>query len=424
MHPFTLAFLLALATVLAVRLWLAGRQLRAVATQRERVPPELAGAIPLDSHRRAADYAIERTRFDRLDAIVDTMLVLIWTLGGGIAAVDAGWRMLGLGPIATGTGVIATVIAVTALVDLPFRAWRTFVIEERHGFNRMTPGLFVADHLRMAAIMTVIGLPLLMLVLWLMHAAGTTWWLWVWALWLVFNLAMIWAWPRFIAPLFNRFRPLDDDCLRTRIERLVERCGFASDGVYVVDGSRRSGHGNAYFAGFGRNRRIVFFDTLLAQLSPEEVEAVLAHELGHFRRGHIRRMIIASATASFAGLAALGWLMEQSWFYVALGVPVPSVHTALLLFLLIAPLATFVLKPLLTRLSRHHEYEADAFAAEQCPAEHLISALVALYRENASTLTPDRLHSAFHDSHPPALERIRHLHSLAGDPPAAGRAAV
>lgn len=416
MHPFTLLFLLALAAVLVTRLWLAGRQIRAVRAQREHVPDAFSHDIPPDQHRLAADYAVERTRFGRVDAVIDALLLLIWTLGGGIASVDAAWRGLGLGPIGTGIGVILTVVAISAVIDLPLRAWRIFVIEGRFGFNRMTPGLFLADLLRMAALALLAGIPLLALVLWLMQTTGALWWLWVWGVWLLFNLAIIWAWPRFIAPLFNVFRPLADAGLRTRIDDLVQRCGFRSGGVFVVDGSRRSRHANAYFAGFGRNRRIVFHDTLLEQLSPDEIEAVLAHELGHFRHGHIRRMITVSAVVSLAGLAGLAWLMQQPWFYFALGVPIPSDYAALLLFLLITPLATHFLKPLFAGLSRHHEFEADAFAARQCSAEHLIAALVTLYRENAGTLTPDALHSAFHDSHPPAMQRIAHLQRCAQPP--------
>lgn len=416
MHSFTLVFLLALTAVLITRLWLARRQIRAVTAQRDHVPDAFRHDIPPDQHRQAADYAVERARFGRVDAVTDALLLLFWTLGGGIAMVDAGWRGLELGPIATGIGVILTVVLISAVIDLPLRAWRIFVIEERFGFNRMTPSLFLADLARMAVLALLAGVPLLALVLWLMQAAGGFWWLWVWGVWLAFNLTIIWAWPRFIAPLFNAFRPLADAELRARIDDLVQRCGFHNGGVYVIDGSRRSRHANAYFAGFGRNRRIVFYDTLLAQLSHDEIEAVLAHELGHFRHGHIRRMITVSAAVSLAGLAGLAWLMQQSWFYFALGVPIPSDYAALLLFLLITPLITHFLKPLFARLSRHHEFEADAFAARQCPAEHLVAALVTLYRENAGTLTPDTLHSAFYDSHPPAMQRIAHLRHCTAHP--------
>jgi len=412
MQPFSLVFLAALGAALATRLWLARRQLHAVHRHRERVPAAFAATIPPERHRAAADYTAERIRFDRVDTVVDSFVLLIWTLGGGIALVDAAWRSLELSPVITGTGVIATVVLISALIDLPLRAWRTFVIEARHGFNRSTPGLFVADQLRAGTLLLIIGLPLLMAVLWLIHHGGTFWWIWVWLLWLAFNLAMVWAWPRLLAPLFNRFDPLPDTRLRERIERLLRRCGFRADGVFVVDGSRRSSHGNAYFTGFGRQRRIVFYDTLLEQLDHDEVEAVLAHELGHFRHGHIARMIGLSALLSLVGLALLAWLIEQPWFHQGLGVPLASVHAGLLLFLLVSPVVTFFLKPLFAGLSRHHEFEADRFAAHHAPASALISALVKLYRENASTLTPDPLYAAFHASHPPAAERIAHLRGL------------
>lgn len=413
MHPFTAAILVLIAATLAIRYWLLQRQIRTVLAHRDHVPEPFADAVTLDRHRLAADYTVDRARFSRVDAAVDAGLLLVWTLGGGIALTDAAWRTLELGAVATGMAVIVTVIIISALVDLPLRAWRVFVIEERFGFNRMSPGLFVADHLRGAALLAMLGLPLLATVLWLMHAGGSYWWLWVWALWLGFNLFMVWAWPRLFAPWFNHFTPLDDPELRARIERLIARCGFRSDGVYVVDSSRRTRHGNAYFTGLGANRRIVFFDNLLELLTPAETEAVLAHELGHYRLGHIRRRMLISALTSFLGLALLAWLVQQSWFHVALGVPVPSAHSGLLLFMLLAPLASFLLKPLAAHLSRRHEFEADAFAARLCPARDLVSALLTLFRENAGTLTPDPLYSTFHDSHPPALTRIRHLEAIA-----------
>lgn len=412
MHPFTIAFLGALALAVGVRLWLARRQVASLRRHRDRVPEAFAGVIPPPVHRKAADYARARTRLSTVDTLLEAAVLLAWTLGGGLAAVDTFWRGLGLDPVATGVGVLATIVLVGGLVDLPLRAWRTFVTESRYGFNRTTPGLFAADQLRAAALLLALGAPLAAAVLWLMHAAGTLWWLYAWCVWLGFNLLLVWAWPAFIAPLFNRFRPLEDQRLRARIDALLDRCGFASDGVFVIDGSRRSGHGNAYFSGLGRNKRIVFFDTLLDQLRPDELEAVLAHELGHFRHRHVARNVAVMGAASLAGLALLAWLAGQPWFYAALGVTQPSVHAALALFVLVLPVFTFFLQPLFAHLSRRHELEADAFAAAQCPVDDLVSALVGLYRENASTLTPDPLWSAFYDSHPPAVERIAHLRRL------------
>ncbi|MDZ7749502.1 MAG: M48 family metallopeptidase [Halofilum sp. (in: g-proteobacteria)] len=412
MHPWTLTFLGALATAVALRLWLARRQVRAVRAHRDRVPDAFADVITPPVHRKAADYAVARTRLSAVDTVLEAAVLLAWTLGGGLAAADAFWRGLGQGPLVTGVGVLVTIVLVGGLVDLPLRAWRTFVIESRYGFNRTTPGLFALDQLKAAALLLVLGGPLAAVILWLMQAAGPLWWLHAWAIWLGFNLLMVWAWPTFIAPLFNRFEPLDDERLRGRIDALLERCGFASNGVFVIDGSRRSGHGNAYFSGIGHNKRIVFFDTLLQQLEPAELEAVLAHELGHFKRRHVARNVAVMALASLAGLALLAWLAGQPWFYSALGVAEPSAHAALALFLLVLPVFTFFLQPLFAQLSRRHELEADAFAARQCPADDLVSALVSLYRENASTLTRDPLWSAFYDSHPPASERIAHLRRL------------
>ena len=417
MHPFTLVFLAALAAAVGLRLWLARRQVASVRRHREHVPEAFAGVIAPAVHRKAADYAVARTRLSAVDTLVEAGLLHAWTLGGGPRAVDAFWAGLGLGPVATGVGVLVTIVLVGGLVDLPLRAWRTFVIEQRYGFNRTTPALFAADQLKSAALLLALGAPLAAIILWLMREAGAAWWLYAWAIWLGFNLVMVWAWPAFIAPLFNRFSPLEDEGLRARIDALLARCGFATDGVFVIDGSRRSGHGNAYFSGLGRSKRIVFFDTLLEQLAPAEVEAVLAHELGHFKRRHIARNVALMAAASLAGLALLAWLMERTWFYTALGAGEPSIHAALALFMLVLPVFTFFLQPLFARLSRRHEFEADAFAADQCPADDLVSALVNLYRENASTLTPDPLWSAFYDSHPPAAERIAHLRRLGAAPP-------
>lgn len=409
MHPLSLVFVVIVLLCLALRLWLAWRQMDSIRRHRAAVPPAFADVIDAGTHRRSADYSVARTRLQAIDTTLEMALLLAWTVGGGLALLDQAWRALELGPIVTGLGVLASVVLVGALVDLPLRVYKTFVVEQRFGFNRTTATLFALDQVRAAMLLLALGLPLAGAILWLMHAGGAWWWLYAWAVWLAFNLFVIWAWPAVIAPLFNRFEPLADNGLQTRIERLLSRCGFASGGVYVMDGSRRSGHANAYFSGLGRNKRIVFYDTLLEQLDADEIEAVLAHELGHFRHRHIAKRVAVMAAASLIGLAALAWLAEQSLFYTALGVSQPSMHIALALFLLCLPVVTFFLQPLLAWVSRRHEFEADAFAARHCRSDHLVAALIDLYRENANTLTPDPIWSAFYDSHPPALQRIAHL---------------
>jgi STE24 endopeptidase len=302
-----------------------------------------------------------------------------------------------------------SVFVINSLIELPFDAWRTFVIENRFGFNRLTPGLFVADHLKQFLLLLVFGVPLAYAVLWLMQQAGEFWWLYAWLLWSGFSLFLVWAYPSLIAPLFNKFKPLKTGRVRQRIQALLRRTGFRSRGIFVIDSSKRTAHGNAYFTGFGRNKRIVFFDSLLDSLREKEIIAVLAHELGHFKRGHITQRLVLMLCLSLAGFALLGWLIEQQWFFLGLGVHQPSAHAALMLFILAGPVFTFFLQPLLAWRSRRHEYEADRFAAEQTDARDLISALVRLYRDNARTLTPDPLHSAFYDTHPPAAARIAHL---------------
>lgn len=409
MNAFRLLFLLFLAAALLTRLWLDRRHIRHVLSHRERVPEAFRADIPLPDHRKAADYTAARTRLGGVETLYDSLLLLGWTLGGALDWVDHAWRGLGLGVTATGVAVILTVFVLIALLELPFSLYHTFVLENRFGFNRSTPAVFAGDLVRQLALTVILGAPLAWVALWLMARAGALWWLYVWAVWIGFGLLMTWAYPTLIAPLFNRFSPLADGALRARIEQLLARCGFTSSGVFVMDGSRRSAHGNAYFTGLGRHKRIVFFDTLLKDLDHHEVEAVLAHELGHFRLHHVRKNLVYSALLSLAGLALLAWLMRQPWFYAGLGVSTASDHMALLLFLLVLPTFTFLLQPIAARLSRRHEYEADAFAAAQVDGAALIRALVKLYRENASTLTPDPLYSAFHDSHPPAPLRIAHL---------------
>jgi len=410
---FSVLFAAALLLSIAVRFWLATRQVRHVSRHREAVPADFAGRVTLHAHRRAADYTVARVRLGMVEAVIGAMLLLAFTLFGGLQALlDALARWLPEHPFARQIAFVAAVALIGALVDLPVAWYRQFRLEQRFGFNRMTPRLFIVDAFKGAAVASVLGLPLLALVLWLMRSAGELWWLWAWAAWVAFNLAILVLYPTVIAPMFNRFEPLADGAVRQRVEALLARCGFASRGLFVMDGSRRSAHGNAYFTGLGRSKRIVFFDTLLARLEPDEVEAVLAHELGHFSRRHVLKRIAVMFVASLAGLWLLGWLSRQGWFYQGLGVTPGAGEfdaAALVLFFLALPVFTFVLQPLVSWASRRHEYEADAFAATHARAQDLVSALVKLYEDNASTLTPDPVHSAFYDSHPPASLRIGRL---------------
>ena len=402
-------FILAVLAGVAIELWLAQRQAAAVASHRDEVPGPFAGSVSADEHRKAADYTLAKLRFGRAGALVDAALTVALTIGGGIAALDALWRHTRLTQPWLGLAVIASVLLAVQLVNLPFSVWRTFRLEARFGFNRTTPGLFLADLGKSLALAVLLGGPLLLAMLTLMQRAGRWWWAWAWGLWLAVMFFMAWAWPAFIAPLFNRFSPLQDASLSERIEALLARCGFASKGVFVVDNSRRSSHGNAYFTGIGRHKRIVFFDTLLERLGHAEVEAVLAHELGHFRLRHVRKRLLVSVALTFAGLALLGWLTEQPGFYAALGVPRPSTHAALVLFMLAVPAFMFFVTPLGSLWSRRHEFQADAFATRYASAAELATALVKLHRDNASTLTPDPVYAAFYYSHPPPLARITRL---------------
>ena len=413
MQSFTQLFLLLLAATLATRLWLANRHVRYVQAHRARVPAAFKGRIKLATHHKAADYTVAKTRFGRLTMLIDTALLLIWTLGGGLELLDQAWRNAGFGELVTGTAFLLSVFLIIGLLDIPASLYQTFVIEERFGFNRSTPALFFADLFKQALLLLVIGLPLGLAALWLMQRAGDLWWFYLWLLWSGFTLFMIWAYPAVIAPLFNKFTPLANRAVLKRVQAVLKRAGFQSRGVFVMDGSRRSAHGNAYFTGFGRNKRVVFFDTLLKTLRGPEIEAVLAHELGHFRHHHIIQRLVMLFLSSLAGLALLGWLIQQPWFYQGLGVSTPSNHAALILFLMVSPVFTFFLQPLMAWGSRRHEYQADAYAAQQADTTAMISALVKLYRENASTLTPDPVYSAFYDSHPPASLRIAHLQALA-----------
>ena len=409
MTTFGLIFLFVLGLAAVLRLWLGMRHVAYVQAHRGVVPGQFSADVSLDAHQRAADYTSAKTRLTLVSIVVDSALVLWLTFGGGVQLLyDAASTWVD-GEILRGLALIALVSVVTTLIELPLGLYRTFRIEERFGFNKMTPALYWADFAKNAALAAALGLPLAACVLWLMQAAGAYWWLYAWGVWVVFNLFMLAAYPMWIAPLFNRFAPMQDPDLKERVERLLQRCGFKVKGLMVMDGSRRSSHGNAYFTGFGNSKRIVFFDTLLARLTPPEVEAVLAHELGHFRLRHVVKRIVWIFAGSLLLLWLLAFIMHQDWFYAGLNVEARSTAVALVLFFLVVPSFTFLLQPLLSSYSRKHEFEADHYAASKASARDLVSALVKLYKDNASTLTPDPLHSAFYDSHPPALERIARL---------------
>jgi STE24 endopeptidase len=410
MNTFTVIFLAALLASASSRLWLASRQVRHVSAHREQVPPAFADSIPLAAHQKAADYTVARVRFGMLDVLLGAAILLALTLGGGLDWIAAQWaRVFEAGGIAHGIALLVSVMALLAALDLPLEIHRVFGIEARFGFNRVTPALFVADLARQALIGALLGIPLAALVLWLMQGMGERWWLYVWFAWMGFNLLVLLIYPTFIAPLFNRFTPLEDQGLAGRIEALLARCGFRSNGLFVMDGSKRSSHGNAYFTGFGAAKRIVFFDTLLARLAAAEIEAVLAHELGHYRRNHVWKRIALLGALSLALLWLLGRLIDEPWFYAGLNAGMQTTASALLLFMLALPPFAFFLQPLASLYSRSHEFEADAYAAAHVDARDLIRALVKLYQDNASTLTPDPLHSVFYDSHPPAAARIARL---------------
>ena len=409
-NVFAWVFLAALLLSTGTRLWLAARQTRHVRAHRDAVPDSFAGAIPLAAHQKAADYTVVKTRVAMVEVCLSVALVLALTFGGVLQWISDAWaRLAPPFGIVHGVALIVSVVLLLAVLELPITLYRSFVVEARFGFNRMTPKLFVVDLAKQALISALLGIPLLVLVLWLMARMGELWWIWVWLAWAGFNLLVLLIYPTFIAPLFNKFSPLADHGLAARIESLLERCGFRSSGLYVMDGSKRSSHGNAYFTGFGAAKRIVFFDTLLARLAPGEIEAVLAHELGHFKRHHVWKRILVLFAASFALLWALGQLIGQPWFYADLNVTTMSTATALLLFVLVTPVFTFFLQPLVSLHSRRHEFEADAYAVSHADAAELEQALVKLYQDNAATLTPDPLHSAFYDSHPPAATRIARL---------------
>jgi STE24 endopeptidase len=408
MNAFSWIFLAAVALSTALALWLAARHMAHVRAHRERVPAGFEAVISLDAHRRAADYTVARTRFGMFETVVDTAVLLALTFGGGLqwlaqatSVAPAGW--------ARELSLIAAVVAVTGLIGLPFSWHRVFGIEQRFGFNRMTPALFVADLVKGVALAALLGAPLVLAILWFIGSAGAWWWAYAWLAFCAFQLLLLFLAPTLIMPLFNKFTPLEESDLKRAIERLLARCGFASGGLYVMDGSKRSRHSNAFFSGFGAAKRIVLFDTLIQKLAPNEIEAVLAHELGHFRHRHIVKRIVVAFAASLGFFAALGWLMSEPWFYAGLGVTSQGPALGLVLLTLAMPAFTFVLTPLMSIASRRHEYEADAYAATHTSAADLVGALSKIYNDNAATLTPDPLHSAFYDSHPPAAARIGRL---------------
>ncbi len=409
---FTYIFIAALAFTTLARLWLARRHLAHIARHRATVPDAFREQIQLIDHQKAADYTTAKTRFAMLGIQFDAALLLVFTVGGGIQWISdlcQGWFN---STLAQGMATIVIVLMLSTLLEAPFNLYRTFRIEARFGFNNMTFKLYLADALKGLLVGAILGLPLLFGVLWLMGRMDEYWWLYVWSVWVVFNLLILFIYPTFIAPLFNKFSPLQDEAMKARIEALLARCGFTSSGLFVMDGSRRSAHGNAYFTGFGKTKRIVFFDTLLARLSVSEIEAVLAHELGHFKHQHVMKRIALTFLMSLGFLWLLGQLMQTSWFYQGLGVNTPSTALALLLFFMTMPVFSFFISPFMSAYSRRHEFEADAYAARQTNSGELVNALVKLYQDNAATLTPDPLYSKFYDSHPPAMVRINNLQAL------------
>lgn len=412
----SLLFAAALLAAMGVKFWLASRQMRHVAAHRDSVPADFATTVTLAAHQRAADYTLAKGRFGLLSTAFSTVVLLGWTLLGGLDALN-GWLLEAVQPrwgdMAYQLSLLVAFALIAGALDLPFDLYNTFRIEQRFGFNRMTWRMVLGDMLKGLAVAAVIGLPLAALILWIMGATGSLWWLWAWAAWTGFQLLLLVLYPTVIAPLFNKFEPLPDESLKARVQSLMQRCGFAAKGLYVMDGSRRSAHANAYFTGLGAAKRVVFFDTLLSKLSPGEVEAVLAHELGHFKHRHVQKRMAVMFGMSLAGLALLGWLSQQTWFYAGLGVQpnltAPNDALALLLFMLALPPFTFLLAPLAARSSRKHEFEADAYACAQADGRALASALLKLHEDNASTLTPDPLYVRFYYSHPPATERLAAL---------------
>jgi len=406
---FTLIFLIATLSYVVTLLWLNLRQGKAVTRSFNATPKEFSEKITLKDHQKAAKYTQAKLLVNHFEVIFSTLVLLVWTIGGGMNWLDSFWQSQTSNTLYIGIGFIISLMVIGTLIDLPFSLYRTFVLEQKFGFNKMNGRTFTGDLLKEILLTLVVGLPLIYVILYLMGEMGEYWWLYVWLVLTGFSLLMFWLYPTYIAPIFNKFKPLDNLELKAKIDHLLQRTGFKSDGVFVMDGSKRSSHGNAYFTGIGKNKRIVFFDTLLDGMEVQDVEAILAHELGHFHHKHIRKHMITSFTISLLGLALLGYLISQPWFFHGLGVQTMSDHTALVLFTLTLPMFSFFIAPISNYLSRKHEFEADAFAAKHTNADDLVSSLVKLYRDNASTLTPDRLYSAFHDSHPSASIRIAQL---------------
>lgn len=408
MNSFTYLFLLFLALSSGIQFWLVKRQAHYVSTHRDAVPAAFADKVALVAHQKAADYTLAKGRLGEIEEAFGIILLLAMTLGGGINWAFTYWAGLIETSLWAGVAAIASISLAMTVLELPISIYQTFVIEQQFGFNKSSAVQFAKDHILQLALGAAIGLPLLALIIWVMDNL-TAWWLWAWAILMLFSLLMSWLFPSLIAPLFNKFTPMEEGALKTRIAGLLERCGFNSQGIFIMDGSKRSGHGNAYFTGLGNNKRIVFFDNLINSLDDEELEAVLAHELGHFKRKHVIKMLLSSALLSLIGFAVLGWLSKQLWFFNGLGVEQASHAVALLLFMLVSSVFTFFMQPISAYFQRRFEFEADDFAAQNAQASKLISGLVKLYEENASTLTPDPLYSAFHYSHPPAAIRIAHL---------------
>lgn len=407
---FTLVFLLAILTSVVTLLWLNLRQDKAIKATFNEVPEGFKDAISLEEHQKAGRYTQTKLLLNHFEVITSTIVLLIWTIGGGINQLDLFWRnIITDSPLVLGSAFILSIMLIASLIDLPFGIYRNFVLEQKFGFNLMTLSTFLGDLVKELLLTLIIGVPLIFTILYLMIATGDFWWIYVWFTLSVFTLTMMWVYPTFVAPIFNKFHPLDNQLLRDRIDNLLQRTGFKNDGIFVMDSSKRSSHSNAYFTGLGKNKRIVFFDTLLNGMEDKEVEAILAHELGHFHHKHVRQRIISSFVFSLISLAILGYLINQSWFFYGLGATIQSKHTALILFSFMLPVFSFFITPFSNLISRKHEFQADAFAARHTDANDLISSLVKLYRENSSSLCPDKYYSVFHDTHPSATLRIERL---------------
>jgi STE24 endopeptidase len=409
MNTFTVIFLFALILSYSVQFWLSARQKSHVAKHRDEVPAAFRSRVALSAHQKAADYTIEKSKLGDIDGGIGMLFLLLLTLGGGISLVFDFWSTFDLSPLWADLIAVASIFILMTVIEIPFSLYQTFVIEDKYGFNKNTLPQFAKDQFISIGLTLGIGLPILALILWVMTSIGSLWWLYAWAIIMSFSLLMSWLFPTLIAPLFNKFTPMQDGSLKDRIKNLLERCGFNSQGIFIMDGSRRSGHGNAYFTGLGNNKRIVFFDTLVNSLDEEELEAVLAHELGHFKCKHVIKMLIASSVMTLISFAVLGWLITQDWFFDGLGVDTHSNAAALLLFMLVSPVFTTFMQPISAYFQRKFEFEADEFATQNAKGSKMISGLVKLYEENASTLTPDPIYSAFHYSHPPAAIRIAHI---------------